>query len=191
MPTNLGAKIAKGVALGGINLAVSAVMTLVATPWILRELGEINFGLYGLLLASFGVMNLLSLGGQDATLYYSSKEGSESHTQTLGLWHLGIALLGALALWLLGQGLGLGERLGLKGEEASAFDLSLAAAGLCWAAQFFVNWLWTLCRAELRFGLLTASQAFVSIAAPFAGIAAAHLWVACRPFCGAKARSGS
>jgi O-antigen/teichoic acid export membrane protein len=187
LAVNLGRKIAGGVALGSLNLGLSAVVMLVATPLILRELGDVGYGLNGLMTASFGVLNLLAFGGQEATLYFSSKDGAEAHTRALGLWHLFGACLGLALFWGLGSLLGLGEILGLKAAESSAFDQALAAGGFFWAAQFICNWLWMLCRARLRFGLMNSYQACISVLGPACGLMAAHHFGGLIPFLWAQA----
>ncbi len=176
MALNLGRKIASGALLGGLNLGLGALVMLLATPLIVRELGVQGYGIYGLMLAAFGILSLLSFGGQEATLYFCAKDGSAAHARALGLWHLAGALGGMALFWIGGKALGLGRLLGLNEAEGKSFEDALLSGSAFWAAQFFCNWLWNLCRARLHFTLLGSHQALLTVIAPISGLVAAHLY---------------
>jgi O-antigen/teichoic acid export membrane protein len=167
----MGRRIASGAVLGGVNLGLAAVVTLVTTPLYLGALKESGFGLNATLVAVFAMLNLLSLGAQEATLYFAARDLSEAYVRVLAKWHATAAALGAL---ILGGGgfFGLGAWLGLKDTELGQFQEALLPAALLWAAQFFCQWLWILSRARLRFTLQAGHQALMSVLVPLFAIAA-------------------
>jgi O-antigen/teichoic acid export membrane protein len=181
---NIGRKLASGSALQFLNLALSALLMLAATPLIINVLGESGWGIFGLLQAAMAVMNLISLGGMEATLYFAAKEGKAgaAAARFLALWHLAVSAIGFLILWGLGSALELGHRLGLPEGEASAFDNALLATACFWVGWFYCNWLYNLCRASMSFKLLAVHQALLSTALPIAGIWAAKQWGGLLPF---------
>ena len=145
-------KIASGAVWGGLNLVLAACVTLVTTPLYLGLLKESGYGINGVFQAVFAVLNLLSLGAQEATLYFAARDQSEAYVRVLARWHFSAACIGA-ALLSLSWAWGLGSRLGLKGAELEQFQAVLLPAAALWGFQFFCQWLWLLCRARLRLTL--------------------------------------
>jgi O-antigen/teichoic acid export membrane protein len=170
MAEAMGRRMASGAVLGAMNIAMAALVTLVATPLYLGALHDSSFGLNGVFQSVFAVFNLLSLGAMEATLYFAAKEKSKAYVAVLLRWHLAAASLGALLL-ILGKMLGLGSWMGLQGAELDQFQQALLPAAVLWAFQFFCQWLWTLCKARLRFKLQAWHQLLQSVLVPVFALA--------------------
>ena len=136
------------------------LIALVATPWLIRELGTGRFGVFSICLLLATLIPSLDLGfGTAATRELASVRGTEDRVQATASELLGLALLLAAAafglLYLLRGQLvvWLSFDRALPMAEATAL---MVLVGAWVAAGYLVNALAALPRADERFSLLAA-----------------------------------
>lgn len=91
-----------GAVLSYIILFVSNIISLIYTPFLLRQLGQSEYGLYSIMSNFIAYLNLLDLGLGSAMVIYMSKslvkDSEEQQAKNIGSFLKIYTLLGAIAL---------------------------------------------------------------------------------------------
>ena len=93
-----------GVALSYIQMVLNVLVKLVYTPFLTRELGQQEYGLYSLVISIVGYMTILDFGFGNAVTRYTVKYNSDNDVESLyklwGTFSVLYIVLGVLALLL-------------------------------------------------------------------------------------------
>lgn len=135
-------QIKAGVALSYISLLLGNAIALFYTPFMLRSLGQSEFGLFSLANAVVGYLTVLDFGFGSATVRYTAKyraEGQEEKTRSMyGMFVVLYLLIGGLT-FVTGGGLSLfAERFfkGLSTSEIRTVKILLVLASINLAVSF-------------------------------------------------------
>lgn len=103
-----------GIVLNYISIAITFIVGLVYTPFLIRTLGQVDYGIYALALAIAGYLSLLDLGIGNAIVRYVAETQvngtKEKEAKLIGFFfnlfsYIGLAtiILGLLITWNLGN----------------------------------------------------------------------------------------
>ena len=93
-------EIKKGVVLSYLFLAISNIVSILYTPFLIRQLGQSEYGLYSLINSIIGYLSILDLGFGSAIVVYTSKyralNKKEAENRLHGMFFLIFSIIGLI-----------------------------------------------------------------------------------------------